>query len=261
MTRHDTASLSRHFKTQRISTMRLPLFHYVMRAALVAPFFAVSLPAGAEQGAADTKPSTKSEAPSGNTTCGLQITSNVPAQPAPPPQEQASFALELLSEVAADGKSNVAVSPFRVSAVLGVLDIGADLKMKAAIAHVLHVGEKSDKGIDHLRKNARLLAVMAAKQNSSFASADALFVDQALPLKPGIEDQVWAEGGIKLEKLNFASLEAIAEVNSWVARHTRDRIKSILEPGTVPALVAVAESSESSSLMRLGRIGHPAPGF
>jgi len=218
--------------------MRLPRFHYILRAALVAPFFVASIPAGAEQGAADAKPPAKTEAPPANTTCGPPIMSNVPAQPAALSQEQASFALELLSAVAADGKGNVAVSPFGVSAVLGVLDIGADAKMKAAIAHTLRIGEKGEK-IDLLRKNVRLLAVMAAKQNSSFASADALFVDHSLPLKPGIEDQVQAEGGIKLEKLDFASPDAIAEVNSWVAKHTRDRIKSILEPGSSPALVAV----------------------
>jgi serpin B len=187
---------------------------------------------------AATRPEPASTASPSATACRTDAQPAIPNAPAERAEQKAAFALALLTAVAGQDKKNLAVSPFGVAAVLTALDLGADPAMKKAIARTLGL-RPGQPGLDALRKDARVISVIGGHSGSPMKTADGLFVDHALTLAPDIEDRVQAESGIAIEKLDFGSAEAIEHVDRWAAERTDGRIKSILEPGSTPSLVAV----------------------
>jgi len=151
---------------------------------------------------------------------------------------RADFALSLLIATAGDGKTATTVSPSGVAAVLAQLALGADRTMTDAIGRTLRL-KRPRAGLEAIRRTARELSVIGGKPGAPFTSADALFVDEKLTLKPGIAERAEAETGAPIHMLDFAKPEAIATVNKWASDHTRGRIPTILDPGEAPGLVAI----------------------
>lgn len=159
---------------------------------------------------------------------------------APMASGQASFALNLLTRLAADKAANVSMAPFGVTAVLAELELGADTAMRAAIAKTVGLtGRDPGPEFRKLRAAMRLLSAIGNQQGAPFSSADALFVDRAITLKAGVAERLVAGGGLTVTPVDFSKAEAIEAVNAWASQRTHGRITSILEPGGSPALVAV----------------------
>ncbi len=155
-------------------------------------------------------------------------------------RQKSALALDWLARIAKDPTTHTGFSPFGISQVLTALEIGADPAMKAAIASTLKFDRRQrNNALQRLRSDARLLATIAGRPTAPFANADGLFIDQALKLRPGVEDLVQSEVGIALRKVDFAKTESIEEINRWAKERTGGWIPSILEPGINASLVAV----------------------
>jgi serpin B len=151
---------------------------------------------------------------------------------------QAGFAVDLVAAVAGDTGRNAVLSPYGVAAVLAELDLGADKPMHEAIAKTLRLARK-DAEVAELRAAMRIVGLQSDRPGAPFSSANAIFVDRRVELKPGIEDKAHAEGGAPVVRVDFAAPAAIEAINQWGAQKTGGRIAKILAPGVTAELVAV----------------------
>lgn len=161
-------------------------------------------------------------------------------EPASPDKLRArtSFALSLLAGSSQDAASPlVQVSPFGAAQVLLALDYGADAEMRKAIAKVLGAGPKQ--GLEAMRADARVLNVLAREKAARLATADALFLDQSLKIKPGLAERVQGETATQVRTVEFGDPAAVDAVNDWAREATGGRIASILEPGEKLSLAAI----------------------
>lgn len=189
-----------------------------------------------EEGSAPTQSAPKSSERS----CKIGPSLHLPPLAAAKTKAKTAFALGLLTAVAKDGKSNVAVSPFGVEAILATLDLGADAKMKASIAHTLALSSsKGEVTIEDLRREVRLLSRTGEAADGPFASAALLLIDHRVKPTPGIADAVAAETGIELRPVDFAEKETLAAIDRWTSDRTHGRITSIMEPGDRPEFAAI----------------------
>ncbi|GGE24543.1 hypothetical protein GCM10011390_49990 [Aureimonas endophytica] len=117
------------------------------------------------------------------------------------------------------------LAPASLAAVLSALEIGADKPMKAAILRTLATGTEAF-SINDLRAAFRLQSLRRNK--GPLHQAEALFVDEAIDLRPGIADRVRADLGIPVERVAFAG-NGIATINDFVSEATRGRIPAILD--------------------------------
>lgn len=172
--------------------------------------------------------------------CKIGPRLGLPMLPASKTRSKTAFALDLLTKVAGDGTADVSVSPFGVSTILAALDLGADAKTKAAIAHALAFTPKErTAAIENLRREARLLGRIGEAADAPFSSADLLLVDHQVQLSTGMADTVLAETGIALRPVDFSSNETIDGIDRWAERQTRGRIPSIMNPGDHPQFAAI----------------------
>lgn len=146
-----------------------------------------------------------------------------------------AFTLDVLGRLAPQAK-NVTISPLGLSSVLSTLYLGANEPMRKAITATLHVGPGK---VEELRRAARLLELASQRDPRRFASYNGLFVDHRLPLKAGVSDLAKADGQVDLQSVDFNSKGDIDGINALVDKKTNGRIKSILEPGSAPSLVAL----------------------
>ncbi|MBR0749988.1 hypothetical protein JQ582_39370 [Bradyrhizobium japonicum] len=146
-----------------------------------------------------------------------------------------AFTLDVLARLAPQSK-NVTISPLGLSSVLSTLYLGANEPMRKAITATLRVGPGK---VEELRRAARLLELASQRDPRRFVSYNGLFVDHRLPLKAGVSDLAKAESQVDLQSVDFNSKADIGGINVLVDKKTNGRIKSILEPGLAPSLVAL----------------------
>lgn len=149
---------------------------------------------------------------------------------------QAAFGLDLVGRLArANPKAgNVLVSPAGVAAVFGLLDLGADAPMRAAMGKVL--------GLDEASARADLGALRAALTRSGrgpFVSASTLVFDPAASALPVAIARLGAVGA-EVSEMDLSQPESLERINAWVSGRTRGLIPTLLsEPLRDAAFVAL----------------------
>lgn len=140
---------------------------------------------------------------------------------------QASFGYALLQKMgAAPGREGpLVVAPASVAAALAFLDLGADRSMHGAIVKSLGFeAAQGTAGLQRLRDAAKGLAA----GDGPLAFADAIFIDPVAGLRPsGIT--LLTKAGMTAETQPLGTEPGIAAINAWVDKHTKGRIKTILE--------------------------------
>ncbi len=153
---------------------------------------------------------------------------------------QAEFGFRLIDRLAAEqGGANVIVSPASVAATLAFLDLGADARMRAALAKTLGYGaDEGPSGLEALRAEAKVLAGLPPEWGP-LAFANAIFVDPAANVFPEALAEL-AKAGMTAEVAEINEPKGLAAINAWVEKTTRGAIPTILdEPLTGAALVAL----------------------
>ncbi len=137
---------------------------------------------------------------------------------------QARLAFSLIDRVAVQGK-DATVSPASLAAALNLVSIGADDKMKRAIAKVL--------GFPHDRTDAAFTALASihdklSKGGDSFTFADMIvFAPSAPPdkiLVPGLK-----ENNVPFDIVDLSSVDGVKKINDWVKGVTHDMIPQLLD--------------------------------
>ncbi len=139
---------------------------------------------------------------------------------------QAKFAFDLLRAAGAkDGKATITCSPASASGALALIAFGADDRLKASIYKVLALPEATAQR--DLYNLARETA--AAKAKGPLITANALMIDPAISPKKDVRKRVEKTGAQFFDNLSFGQPEAVAAVNAWVAKYTKDHITKLFD--------------------------------
>jgi serpin B len=132
---------------------------------------------------------------------------------------------------------NQFVSTYSVSSAFALLYPGARGQTAAEMAQVLGFDPSQETAIAHARAMAEALQ---APTESEFLLANAAWVERTMGLEPDYARTISDRLGGVIEQVDFIGDQpgALAQINAWAARNTRDRIQEILtEPDESRRLV------------------------
>ena len=150
----------------------------------------------------------------------------------------AQFGFEVLRDLAAgrpDG--NVFISPTSIAVALAMTANGAEGATRDAILATLHSGSESTATFN--AANRALVEQISKTTAVQLSMANALWLQQGFPVEPPFRKVLQSDYSAEAANLDFRSPKATATINAWVARHTNDRIKKLLDsidPSTVTVL-------------------------
>ncbi|HEU0097412.1 MAG TPA: serpin family protein [Allosphingosinicella sp.] len=156
-----------------------------------------------------------------------------PAAGPPPPSlaaGQAEFGVALYRGLAAR-PGNLFLSPAGISTALGMVHAGAQGETAAEMAQALrYPASGAHEGMADLLRRLPIAA-----EGRRLDIANALWVQQSFPLKPGFLELVRSHYGGGARGVDFVAEpeRAIATVNRWAEEKTAGRIKGILRPENV----------------------------
>jgi serine protease inhibitor len=136
---------------------------------------------------------------------------------------QANLAWALIEKLASR-TGTVTVSPAGLASVFGIISLGADRAMKAAIAKALGFGPRqAEDGL------AALAAVRGKLANASdtFQSANRIVIAPTTPLNEGLRARL-ESFGIDYSVADLNDPEAAAKIDAWVGEVTQGAIPEIL---------------------------------
>ena len=152
------------------------------------------------------------------------------------PYEQ--FGFDVLRELRSkrpDG--NVFISPTSIAVALAMTANGAHGTTRDAILRTLHSDAQS---IEEFNAANHALAEQIAKTTTvQLSMANALWLQQGLPVNPSFVQILETAYGAQAENLEFRNPAAVQTINAWVAKHTNGRIEHIvdqIDPSTVVML-------------------------
>jgi serine protease inhibitor len=153
-------------------------------------------------------------------------------------QPYAQFGFDVLRQLASprpDG--NVFISPTSIAVALAMTSNGATGATQAAILKTLHADTQS---IEAFNAANRELAEQISKTTAvQLSMANGLWVQQGLPVNPAFQQILKTSYDAQAATLDFRNPASAETVNSWVAKHTNDRIEhliDLIDPRTVAML-------------------------
>jgi len=150
----------------------------------------------------------------------------------------AQFGFDVLCQLASqrpDG--NVFISPTSIAVALAMTSNGANGTTREAILRTLHADTQS---IDAFNAANHELAEQISKTTAvQLSIANALWVQQGLPVNPSFQQALQTSYGAQAESLDFRNPASVETINAWVAKHTNDLIRHLVDqvdPSTVAML-------------------------
>lgn len=125
-------------------------------------------------------------------------------------------------------QENVVVSPYGISAVLGMLMLGADGLTKKQLATTMryNVNSRSSKVLKKLLK-----ALLARKNKDIITIANAVFAQAGFKMEKAFVNGNKEMFQCDVKSIDFSdTVEAAAKINHWVQNATRDMIKELIQP-------------------------------
>jgi serpin B len=152
-----------------------------------------------------------------------------------------AFAFDLLRTQTGTTKGNVALSPWSIATALAMTRVGAAGQTATEMDRVLHVGDpaSADAGMNSLSQAIASRNVASTAGDTTplavdISSANRVFSQQGFHLQPAFLDELARSYGGSVGLVDFAKTEgARAAINTWVAAHTRDRIKELIASGVL----------------------------
>jgi serpin B len=138
-----------------------------------------------------------------------------------------AFDVEFYRAVAAD-PGNQFVSPFSVASAFALLYPGARGQTAAEIARTF--GFDPSSAAEAAQTRALVQTLTAQTGGSAFTSANAAWVERTMRLRAAYARMIRDDLGAAIEAVDFIGNQpaALARINSWAARETRNRIPQIL---------------------------------
>ena len=144
------------------------------------------------------------------------------------------FAFEMFKMFREKEKENIFFSPYSISTALVMTYAGANGETKAQMARALHFNDENL----HNRFNALDLHINHNEGNYTVSVANSLWPAKEFTFKESYLDTIKRSYGAKLRPLDYiGDTEASRKIiNSWVEKRTHNRIKNIIQEGTLSSL-------------------------
>ena len=163
------------------------------------------------------------------------------------------FTFDLLTELSKQ-PGNIFFSPFSISSALSMTTIGATGPTKEQLLNVFHWQNISDLPGAMQELNESLAGAVTENQpqgdpdqsdsqpgegqNKStlkFSAANSLWIQIGYDLLPSFTGAIKEHFDAELQRVNFktAAEDARGKINRWVEAKTNDKIKNLLQPGTL----------------------------
>jgi serine protease inhibitor len=131
---------------------------------------------------------------------------------------------------------NIFVSPTSIAVALAMTSNGAHGTTRDAILRTLHADAQSIETFNGA--NHALAEQISNTTVVQLSMANALWLQQGLPVNPSFTQVLQSAYGAQAENLEFRNPAAAQTINAWVAKHTNGRIHKIIDQ-TNPSTVAM----------------------
>ena len=150
----------------------------------------------------------------------------------------AQFGFDVLRDLTAENpRANIFISPTSIAVALAMTANGAEGATRDAILTALHSQAQST---DAFNAANRALADDIAKATAvQISIANALWVQDGISIEPAFRQVLESEYSAQAANVDFRTPEAAHTINSWVAKHTDNRIRKLLDsidPATITML-------------------------
>jgi len=139
-----------------------------------------------------------------------------------------SFSIDFFKAVSQQHNNNLFLSPYSMSAALGMLYNGAAGETKAEIAKVLgmsgYTPEDVNKYYQELTK-----ALLAVDPNTSLSFANAIWANKGVALKKSFVDLNKSYYDAEVSTLDFSQPSALKTINDWSSKKTKGTIPKLFE--------------------------------
>ncbi len=151
-----------------------------------------------------------------------------------------AFAFDLYRSLGGDG--NLIFSPYSISLALAMTYAGARGETESQMANTLHFSLPQDQL--HPAFNALDLALAQSGKATSkdvtplqLNIANAVWAEQTFPFQQTFLDTLARNYGAGIQLADFVkNYEAVRkQINSWVSKQTKDKIKDLIQPGVLNA--------------------------
>jgi serine protease inhibitor len=128
---------------------------------------------------------------------------------------------------------NVITSPYSAAVLLTMLLSGADGETRTAIGDVLHLENPED---DSITTQHQVLAeqLSTADPDVELAIANSLWANEGTPFEKAYLAEMRERLEAQVEEIDLGSVDAVEEIDEWVADQTNDRIEEMAEALGVP---------------------------
>jgi serine protease inhibitor len=153
-------------------------------------------------------------------------------------QPYAQFGFAVLRALTAEHpRSNVFVSPTSIAVALAMTANGAEGATRDAILSALGAGGQSAGAFNAAN---RALADDIAKTTAvQISIANAIWIQNGISIDPAFRQTLQSQYSAEAENVDFRTPAAAPAINAWVAKHTNDRIRKLVEnidPSTITML-------------------------
>ncbi len=153
-------------------------------------------------------------------------------------QPYAQFGFEILRDLTAKTpRSNAFISPTSIAVALAMTANGAEGDTRDAILTALHSQGQSTAAFN--AANHALADEIAKTTAIQLSIANAIWLQDGIPIEPAFRQVLQSEYSAEAENVDFRTPAAADTINAWVAKHTNDRIKKLVEnidPSTITML-------------------------
>jgi serpin B len=149
-----------------------------------------------------------------------------------------AFAADLYGRLASE-KGNLFFSPYSIESALAMVYGGARGETAGQMARVLHFslpGDQLQPASGELMKSLEAGGSVDGKSLYELVVANALWGQKGYPFQPAFLHLVNKKYAVSLEQVDFAQSELVRQqINAWVEKQTRDKIKELVGPGGLNA--------------------------
>ncbi|MCL2726927.1 MAG: serpin family protein [Bacteroidales bacterium] len=140
-----------------------------------------------------------------------------------------AFSFDLFRQVAtSDDKTNAFISPLSVTMALGMLHNGTSPDARAEMAKALGMANFSDTEINEYYQTMSQ-ALLKVDPLTALAIANSIWSEKTYPVKQTFIDVNKKYFDAEVQSLDFKLKSTLDAINTWCAKKTNDKIKTILD--------------------------------
>lgn len=148
-----------------------------------------------------------------------------------------TFALNVLKILGENSSKNIFLSPMSISSALAMVFMGAKGTTASQMVQALSLDKCSRNGDGDVHQGFQSLLTEVNKTGTQYLlrTANRLFGEKTCDLLASFKDSCRKFYEAEMEEMDFkgATEQSRQHINTWVAKKTEDKIKELLNPGTV----------------------------